>query len=361
MLRATHGCTGGRLLLLLQLVTTVRSGAFQVYWNVPSFVCRKYQMEFTGLTQRFGIVQNQADEFRGERIAILYDPGVFPALLHASNDTILVRNGGVPQEGKLGLHLRRFREQLDELLPDREFAGLGVLDMESWRPVFRQNWAALQLYRNYSLELERRRQPHWSPARLREEATRRFEIAARDFMLATLRLAAELRPRARWGYYAYPYCFNWSAQQPSARCPPQVQRENDRMSWLFGTVDALYPSVYLRRALSAEQSLGMVRGRVREALRVAAQATGGDRPTPQVFVYYWFKYQDQRDVYVEQAQLVDTVTEIARSGADGLILWGSSADLDSRSKCEGFADYLEKSLGPALERARRRVAADGSL
>jgi len=29
----------------------------------------------------FGIHQNTMDEFRGEEIAILYDPGMFPALL----------------------------------------------------------------------------------------------------------------------------------------------------------------------------------------------------------------------------------------------------------------------------------------
>lgn len=53
---------------------------FDVYWNVPSFMCHKYGMKFEEL-KNFGIRQNAMDEFRGGEIAILYDPGMFPALL----------------------------------------------------------------------------------------------------------------------------------------------------------------------------------------------------------------------------------------------------------------------------------------
>lgn len=54
---------------------------FQVYWNVPSFMCHKYGMNLEQVSKKFGILQNQNDEFRGDKIAILYDPGDFPALL----------------------------------------------------------------------------------------------------------------------------------------------------------------------------------------------------------------------------------------------------------------------------------------
>lgn len=54
---------------------------FQIYWNVPTFMCHKYGINFTGELKDFGIVQNKNDEFRGDKIAILYDPGYFPALL----------------------------------------------------------------------------------------------------------------------------------------------------------------------------------------------------------------------------------------------------------------------------------------
>lgn len=40
------------------------------------------------------------------------------------------------------------------------------------------------------------------------QAKQRFEAAAKEFFLESLRLAQRLRPTARWGYYAFPYCFN---------------------------------------------------------------------------------------------------------------------------------------------------------
>jgi len=51
---------------------------------VPSFVCHKYGVKFETL-EDFGIRQNDEDKFRGEKIAILYDPGMFPALLTDKN------------------------------------------------------------------------------------------------------------------------------------------------------------------------------------------------------------------------------------------------------------------------------------
>lgn len=57
---------------------------FDAYWNVPSFICHKYGVKFENL-KTFGIHQNANDEFRGEEIVILYDPGMFPALLSDKN------------------------------------------------------------------------------------------------------------------------------------------------------------------------------------------------------------------------------------------------------------------------------------
>lgn len=47
-------------------------------------MCHKHGMKFKELKD-FGIYQNTEDNFRGEKIAILYDPGMFPALLTDKN------------------------------------------------------------------------------------------------------------------------------------------------------------------------------------------------------------------------------------------------------------------------------------
>jgi len=76
------------LVFLFSLGTTTPEAGnpqqFDVYWNVPSFVCHKYGVKFENL-KNFGIHQNANDEFRGEEIVILYDPGMFPALLSDKN------------------------------------------------------------------------------------------------------------------------------------------------------------------------------------------------------------------------------------------------------------------------------------
>lgn len=98
---------------------------FKIIWNVPSFQCHKYGLNFSEVS-KWGITQNYADPFRGDKIALLYDPGLYPALLETTAEGDLVRrNGGVPQEGNITLHLEIFADQIkNKLIPDENFAGL---------------------------------------------------------------------------------------------------------------------------------------------------------------------------------------------------------------------------------------------
>lgn len=90
-------------------------------------------------------------------MTILYDPGFFPALGERNER----RNGGVPQEGNLTRHLEVYRDHIDELVPDVNNRGLIVIDFESWRPIFRQNFGVLAPYKDVSYQIERRRHPLW--------------------------------------------------------------------------------------------------------------------------------------------------------------------------------------------------------
>lgn len=106
--------------------------------------------------------------------------------------------------------------------------GIGIIDFEHWRPVFRQNFGILSDYKNLSISIEKKRHPFWRQSWLEKEATKRFESAAKDFMETTLMVAKALRPHATWGYYAYPYCFNMSPNNMRRQCPKEVLEENDR-------------------------------------------------------------------------------------------------------------------------------------
>lgn len=317
---------------------------FDAYWNVPSFMCHKYGIKFESLKD-FGIRQNAGDIFRGEKITILYDPGMFPALLTNKNGDVTRRNGGVPQEGDLKAHLEVFRKHLITQIPDDSFSGVGVIDFESWRPIFRQNWASLEPYKTLSIKLERERHPFWSDAAIKKEAKRRFEKHGRIFMEETLKMAKKLRPKAAWGYYGYPHCFNQTPGQPSAHCNRQTMLENDGMSWLFELEDVHMPSVYLRQQIKEVDRAGFVKGRVSEALRIAEKSARKQRVLP----YTWFKYQDHRDNFVSKKDTESTINTIA-VGADGLIIWGSSEDTDTEQKCKDLQRHVSEILGPAIKR-----------
>lgn len=94
--------------------------------------------------------------------------------------------------------------------------------------MYRQNWGTLSPYQDLSIKVERQKHPTWTKKQLTDEARRRFELFARDFMQETLYLVNELRPAAKWGYYAYPYCFNMAPNNMETECSQQVVQENDR-------------------------------------------------------------------------------------------------------------------------------------
>lgn len=164
---------------------------------------------------------------RGDQVSILYDPGLFPALLANSSSTELFhRNGGVPQMGNLKAHLAMFEKDVDELIPDKDNSGLAIIDFESWRPVYRQNFGALQPYKDLSIKLVKQQNPNWSKSVIEAEAKRLFSVYGKLFILETLELAKELRPKAKWGYYGLPFCFNGRGNVIED-CEKNIQNEND--------------------------------------------------------------------------------------------------------------------------------------
>lgn len=119
-----------------------------------------------------------------------------------------------------------YKKDLVSQIPSNSFGGIGVIDFESWRPIFRQNWVSLKDYQTESIKLEYKRHPFWSDAACKKEAKRRFEKAGRLFMEDTLTVTKKLRPNATWGYYGYPHCYNLTPGQ-SMHCERSTMSEND--------------------------------------------------------------------------------------------------------------------------------------
>jgi hyaluronoglucosaminidase len=102
-----------------------------------------------------------------------------------------------------------------------------VIDFESWRPTFRQNFGSLQPYKDVSYSDAREKQPLMPEKRLQVVAASQFEKFGKLFMEETIKLAKQLRPNAKWGYYGFPYCFNGNANNIE-NCGEGVKEETDK-------------------------------------------------------------------------------------------------------------------------------------
>lgn len=119
--------------------------------------------------------------------------------------------------------------------------------------------------------------------------------------------------------------------------------------------------------------MDFVKGRVSEALRMAEKSLRKQ----QVLPYYWFKYQDHRDNFLSKVSSFDLletprehhtdsknlfvqkdtenmVNTIASIGANGMIIWGSSEDVNTERKCKNLQQYVKSILGPALKRIKQQ-------
>ncbi|XP_069674975.1 hyaluronidase A-like [Periplaneta americana] len=343
------------LLLLLLLVGMAATKSrlekpqqeLRVYWNAPTFMCHRYGVNFSTV-RNWGIVQNSGDVYHGDNITVLYDPGKFPALLTDKDGVVTKRNGGVPQEGNLKQHLEKLREHVSYIVPDINFEGLGIIDFEFWRPIFRQNWARLEPYKTLSIKLERERHPLWSDAAIKKEAKRRFEKFGSQFLLSSLKLLKQMRPNGLWGYYSYPNCFNYVPNNMKPFCPRQVCVENDELNWLFEKSKALYPSLSLRKELrlTTEQLARFITERLNEAVRVRNNVPQHSNLT--VNAYFWYKYQDV-DRFVSEEDIRNVLSVARRSLIDGVIIWGSFNDVESSEKCKDLEKYVNTVLGPMIK------------
>ncbi|BES91875.1 hyaluronoglucosaminidase [Nesidiocoris tenuis] len=317
------------------------ASGFDIFWNAPTEMCHKHGFNFSQLGTN-GIKQNVNDSFKGNRMVILYDPGLFPAILDSGD-----RNGGVPQEGNLDLHLRKFATDLQEAIPSADFDGVGVIDFEHWRPIWRENWSKLDIYRQRSKDIEKMKNPFASKSFIEKQAISRFEKAAYAFIDASLSMARQLRPKARWGYYAFPYCFNFTPKNNYMKCTVEVKEDNDRSYWMWKTGSALFPSAYIHEKLLPDSKRAkMIEGRTAEGVRVAKKK---NPPLP-VYIYISYKYQDT-GAFLSKTDLKNSIEIPRRQGASGVVIWGSSKDTNSAQKCSKLNDYVDSALLPIAGKA----------
>lgn len=51
------------------------------------------------------------------------------------------------QLANLTAHLDKMAEDVEKVLPDKDYEGMAVVDFESWSPIYEQLWEEMEIYR----------------------------------------------------------------------------------------------------------------------------------------------------------------------------------------------------------------------
>lgn len=60
-------------------------------------------------------------------------------------------------------------------------------------------------------------------------------------------------------------------------------------------------------------------------------------------------------VYLFQADVLAVFEALKKTGASGLIIWGSSSDVDQTDKCDSLHNYVENTLGPIIKNYTEQI------
>ncbi|XP_041637286.1 hyaluronidase PH-20-like [Cheilinus undulatus] len=318
---------------------------FFVTWNIPDQVCRKHNISldtspFYGVSTPAKVPDQFLTLFYTDRL------GLYP---HVDFKSRKLLNGGIPQRGNLKASTIKAKADINYYIPSKIRPGLAVIDWEEWRPLWDRNWGTKRIYQTLSVALVMQKNLSLTEEEATEIAKQQFQVAAKNFMLGVLTLGRAMRPNYLWGFYLFPNCYNhgWEHPDYTGQCSEEVKKQNDELLWLWESSTALFPSVYLQVSLADNPKASlMVRNRVQESLRVAAQPRRS--ATAPVFVYMRPVFVDHHRRFLSQVDLVRTIGESAAVGASGAVMWGASADFNDQNSCEALSSYLSSTLNPYI-------------
>ncbi|RVE71500.1 hypothetical protein OJAV_G00052440 [Oryzias javanicus] len=329
---------------------------FVVIWNAPTDRCQ--QLEIPLDTAAFQAVTTPANR-PGQFLTLFYEDrlGLYPKV-----DTIKrkIYQGGIPQNGNLTEHLVKAEGQINRYISQDSSPGLAVIDWESWRPLWDQNWGSKRIYQKLSIAHALQIAPFLSLKHISKLAKMQFQQSGRSFMEKTISLGIGERPSRRWGFYLFPDCFNygWDKANYTGKCSEKIQKQNNQLLWLWERSTALFPSIYLHKSLrNSPRAALFARNRVQEAVRVAALPK---RPyTVPIYVYSRPLYRDQTQLFESQMDLISTIGESAALGASGVVMWGGTKDYNILVRVPQIHIQLRLRLTHAAHAHASRVLCQG--
>ncbi|GMR34886.1 hypothetical protein PMAYCL1PPCAC_05081 [Pristionchus mayeri] len=351
LLLALGCCTTTRA----QTTTTGWSDRFTAFWNVPSERCHgRYDVAMP--LREYHIVHNAGFRFRGDQVVLFYEyqSGLFPYFegYNASRPV----NGGLPQKVDISAHLSILEDQILTHIPDENFNGPAVLDVEEWRPMYHLNWGRKSVYKLESVRLVRDRYPSISEKSARIVAEEEFNRAAKKLLTLSLQLARRLRPNAKWSMYGFPYCNYDAGARGELRCSANYAKHNDRLRWLTAEFTALSPSIYLdASANNTAANYRYIYAVLSEARRIAEESS----PPPPVIPYTKFEYNPyehevEKHIYYSKRDLCNSLKLSSDLGAAGVLVWSTDRTM-TRERCHTIRANVAHSFGPAADLVRRRA------
>ncbi|KAK6738797.1 hypothetical protein RB195_020728 [Necator americanus] len=303
-------------------------------------VSKKNYVEF----DKYNIETNKDHQFWGEKVAIFYEFNFGKYPYYKDYNKSIPINGGLPQKSDLAAHLQVVETNITDKIKDKNSAGLGIIDLEEWRPLFSENgYNKKRVYQNESIKLVT--DPSLSEEGKRKKAEKMFNNASMHFFVQTIEKARKLRPHVKWGFYGFPYCnYNAGVKEDDYECSQTYKDWNNQMMFIFNKSDALYPSIYLgpNDRKNHSRSDRYIQAILTEARRISHMFS----PPLPIYAYIKIEYDplnNHNDFYSDE-DLCTTIKKPADMGIDGIIFWSSSKNITQR--CALIKGKMDTSVGP---------------
>ncbi|PIO57100.1 hyaluronoglucosaminidase, partial [Teladorsagia circumcincta] len=118
-------------------------------------------------------------EFFGSKVVVFYESKFALYPYYKDYDPNQPVNGGLPQNISLQAHLDGVAQLIQVVIPDLNFDGIAVIDLEAWRPLYHMNWDKKKVYKEQSVQLVLQNQPYLSTEETEALAEQQFNRAAR--------------------------------------------------------------------------------------------------------------------------------------------------------------------------------------
>lgn len=250
-----------------------------------------------------------------------------------------IEHGGTPVGLDLVSHLRKVREDVAKIIPDRAYDGLAVLDLES-RALL---WKSLaEEYRMLVRDKIRASNPGLGGDELERAAEEAYNSANKRFLRTTIAQCRSERPNAVWGFYYF----------------PQAGMDVEEYAWLAEVSDAMFPSAYPVKFSTAGPPNGPDQAaaekfstHVGEKVQTARLHAGEDKP---VYLFVRQFYHEMNQTYgkreINEFDQRAVVLRPQQEGADGIIFWNYATTEQGRVRSEQQLQRMRPLMMEALRR-----------